>query len=444
MKLSSIILAAGQGTRMKSKFPKVLHKIMGKSLASWVIDAASECGAEEKVLVVGAGAELVRDEFGDSVQYAVQEQQLGTGHAVAQASEFIGKAKTVVVLCGDAPLITGQTLKSAYEYHVKNGNVATILTAELENPYGYGRITDEGIVEERDATPAQKLICEINSGMYFFESESLLGCIERLTDDNTQGEYYLTQTIEILLGDGEKVGKYKINSEEIYGINDRAQLSEAAEVIRMRIIQKHMENGVTIIDPKSTYISVDATIGMDTMIYPQTFLEGPTQIGEDCVIRQSRIFNSTVGNGTDIENSVVLKSSIGNGTHIGPFAYLRPNSAVGDNIKIGDFVEIKNSVIGNNTKISHLSYVGDADVGESVNLGCGVVVVNYDGAKKYRSVVKDNSFVGCNVNLVSPVTLNKNCFIAAGSTITQDVPENSLAIARSYQTIKENWKGRKK
>jgi bifunctional UDP-N-acetylglucosamine pyrophosphorylase/glucosamine-1-phosphate N-acetyltransferase len=446
--LMAVILAAGEGKRMKSKKSKVIHKVCGKPIIKWVYDAVKKSGIEDTVFVVGHRQDQVRECLGDQVSYAVQEKQLGTGHAVMQAEDFLkDKGGIVVVLYGDTPLISGRTITDAIGYHRENGNSATVITAELNDPTGYGRIVRNGkghflkIVEHKDAKGSEKDIREINSGIYCFNIKDLIEALKELGNDNSQGEYYLTDTLEILMNKGLKVGAIKIEDpNEILGINDRKQLVEASQIIRKRILEKHMASGVTIIDPDTVYIDEEVKIGIDTIIYPCAYLEGNTVIGEEAIIGpNSRLVNSKIGNGTEVNNSVVLDSSIGDNTHVGPFAYVRPSSSIGNNVKIGDFVEIKKSVIGDDTKISHLTYIGDAEVGKNVNLGCGVVVVNYDGKKKNKTVIGDNAFVGCNVNLVSPVEVKDNAYIAAGSTITEEVPENALAIARSRQVNKEDW-----
>lgn len=446
--LMALILAAGEGKRMKSKISKVMHKVAGKPLLEWVCRSVEKAGINDCIVVVGHKAEQVRAYMQDRVKYAFQDKQLGTGHAVMQAEEYLkDREGYIVVLCGDAPLITPETIYRTIEYHKQNNYSATVITAELSDPSGYGRIVRnkdgsvEKIVEHKDASEEERKIKEVNSSMYCFTISHLMDALKELNNNNSQGEYYLTDTVGILAGKGLKVGALKVDDpNEILGINDRVQLAEASEAMRKRILNGYMRSGVTIIDPSSTYIDDSVEIGTDTIIYPGTIIEGESKIGEDCIIGpNSRIVNSRIGNSAEVNSSVVLESTIGDGTHIGPFAYIRPDCDIGRNVKIGDFVEVKKSKIGDKTKISHLTYVGDAEVGKNVNLGCGVVFVNYDGKKKSKTIVGDNAFIGCNVNLISPVVVKNNSYIAAGSTITDEVPENSLAIARSRQVIKEDW-----
>ncbi|HHW66175.1 bifunctional UDP-N-acetylglucosamine diphosphorylase/glucosamine-1-phosphate N-acetyltransferase GlmU [Defluviitalea raffinosedens] len=445
--LSTVILAAGEGTRMNSKKSKVLHKMLGKSLIEHVMDAAKYAGSQKICLVIGHKGEEVREAIGDSVEYAVQKERLGTGHAVMQADSFIEEEGDILVLYGDTPLITGETLKNMIETHRKEKNGVTILSAIVEDPTGYGRIIrDEAgnfikIVEHKDASEEELKVREINGGMYCFQARLLKEALKELTNHNVQGEYYLTDTLHIILSKGYRVNAMIVkDSTEILGVNSRAQLSEVTQILKRRINKKFMDEGVTIIDPESTYIEPDVSIGIDTIIYPGSIIQGKTVIGEDCVIGpNARIDSAKIGNDVSIESSVILESEIGSNTTVGPFAYIRPNSKIGSHIKIGDFVEVKNSTIGNNTKVSHLTYIGDADVGENVNFGCGTVVVNYDGHKKHRTVIEDEAFIGCNTNLVSPVTIHKEAFIAAGSTITENVPARALGIARARQVNKENW-----
>ena len=450
--LLALVLAAGEGKRMKSKNSKVTHRICGRALIGWVSEAARNAGIDDCVYIVGHRSDQVMECLGKAQKYVLQEQQLGTGHAVMQARDHLtGKNGYAVVLYGDMPLIRPETISELIEAHRKGGNSATVITAEMEDPTGYGRIVRNAAgdvvknVEERDASAVEKAIREINTGIYCFTIKDLLDSLKELKNENSQGEYYLTDTLEILVKKGLKVGTIKVaDSDEIRGINDRVQLYEASEALRKRILEGYMRSGVTIIDPGSTYIDHGVEIGIDTVIYPGTMIEEGTVIGEDCRIGPgSRIAGSTVGSGVEIMNSVVLESTIGDNTRVGPFAYVRPNTRIGRNVRVGDFVEIKNSVIGDRSKVSHLTYVGDSDVGGNVNFGCGVVTVNYNGKKKYRTVIGDDAFIGCNVNLIAPVEVGRNAYVAAGSTITDDVPEDSLAIARQRQANKEGWVTRK-
>lgn len=445
---TSVILAAGMGTRMKSKMPKVIHRVCGKPLTKWVVDASYEAGAGDVLAIVGHKAEMVKETLGDVCKYALQAEQKGTGHAVMQAVDFIEKNEgSVVILNGDTPLITADTINKAIEYHTSSGNSATVITAILDDATGYGRIIRDAsgnvlkIVEHKDATDEERKINEINSGMYVFEAKSLLAALKELTPNNAQGEYYLTDTLEILLGKGEKVGAYAIaDNDEIRGINDRVQLNEAEAIMRKRINEYHMRNGVTMRLPDTIYIEADVEIGNDTEIGANVTLKSGTKIGSDCMIGQgSTLDKAIIGDNVDILNSVILNSSVDSGTHVGPFAYIRPNCKVGKDVKVGDFVEIKNSNIDDGTKISHLTYIGDSDVGKRVNFGCGTVTCNYDGKKKYRTTIGDDCFVGCNTNFVSPINVGDNAYIAAGSTITEDIPSKSLSIARARQVNKENW-----
>ena len=450
-KLTAVILAAGMGTRMKSETPKVLHKVCGKALAAWVAEAAKGAGAEEVVAVVGHKADMVEAALGTSLKYVLQKEQKGTGHAVMQAKQYINDG-IVIVLNGDLPLITAESVKKCKEFHEKSGNSATVITAVLPDASGYGRIVRDSagnvvnIVEDKDAAEKEKEIREINSGMYVFTAEALADALGKLTPNNAQGEYYLTDTLEILLTEGKKIGAYVIKDEdEIRGINDRVQLSEAEHIMQGRINKAHMKNGVTFILPESTIIESNVEIGKDTVIYPGAIIKSGTKIGERCTIgMNTQIDNSEIADDVNILSSVIIDSKVGAGTSVGPFAYLRPNSNVGKNVRVGDFVEIKNSNVDDGTKISHLTYVGDSDVGKRVNFGCGTVTVNYDGKKKYRTTIGDDCFIGCNTNLVAPVTVENGGYTAAGSTITDTVPEESLAIARARQVVKKEWKDRRK
>lgn len=452
MSLASIILAAGEGTRMKSKLPKVLHRVAGKTMVEHVMDAAAKIGSDRTVLVVGNGKAAVEAALeGRDVHYAHQSERLGTGHAVAIALEALGQEEHVLILCGDTPLLTAETLKALVDQHVTSGAHCTVLTAELPEPFGYGRIVRSpegqvlGIVEEKDAAPEEKAIREINSGVYAVRRDTLLSEVPRIGNDNAQKEYYLTDLIQLVRQSGGRVSAYKTADPiEISGVNSRVQLSECEKMLQSRIRRALMLSGVTLIDPDTVYADADVIVGSDTVIYPGCILEKGTVIGEDCVIGpNARLSNCRVGNGVTVKDSTLMDSAVGNDSTVGPYAYLRPGTSLGERVKVGDFVEIKNSRIGDDAKISHLTYVGDGDVGENVNLGCGVVFVNYDGKKKHRTVVEKDAFIGCNVNLVSPVTVGEGAYVAAGSTITKDVPEGALAIARDKQKNIEGWVKRK-
>lgn len=444
----AIILAAGEGKRMKSNTPKVLHKVCGKEMINHVIDNIRKSGVEEVSVVIGKGADKVRKGTESrNIFYSVQEEQLGTGHAVMCAEEFLkGKKGSVAIFVGDGPLITEETVTKLTKYHEEQKCSATVLTSIMSDPLKYGRIIRdsqgevEKIVEFKDCNEEEVKVNEINSGMYCFDIDTLLSTLGKLNNNNNQGEYYLTDVIEILKSESKKVGAISVDVEEITAVNSKVELSVANDIMRSRINRNHMDNGVIIMDTKSTYIECDVIIGQDTVVYPGNVIEGTTVVGENCVLySNNRITNSIIGDDVTVENSVVLNSKIGNNTTVGPFAYIRPETTIGDNARIGDFVEIKKSSIGDGTKVSHLTYIGDAEVGEKCNFGCGTVVVNYDGKAKYKTTIGNNVFIGCNTNLVSPVEVEDNTYIAAGSTITEKIPEGSLAIARARQINKENW-----
>ena len=356
----------------------------------------------------------------------------------------------MAIFTGDAPLITSETIKKLMEYHENNNFHGTILTSVIDNPSGYGRVLRESngevnkIVEHKDCLKEELEIKEINAGMYCFDIETLLEVLEKLDNDNAQGEYYLTDVIEILKEDEKKVGALIVNFEETMGVNSRVQLAEVETIMRKRINDIHLEKGVTIIDPNNTYIDCNVVIHNDCIIYPGNVIQGSTIIKENCTIYpNSRIVDSIIEKDVVIQNSVILQSNIGEKTTVGPFAYIRPYSNIGNCVRIGDFVEIKKSNIGNNTKVSHLTYIGDAEVGERCNFGCGTVVVNYDGKEKHKTIVGDDVFIGCNANLIAPVEVKDNSYIAAGSTITDEVPKGALAIARSRQVNKKGWVNKK-
>lgn len=413
----TLIMAAGKGTRMNSNKSKLVHKIYDRELVRRVVDLAKQIGSDDIVTVVGHLKEEVQAVLGDEVKYAYQEELLGTGHAVQQAKQYLeGKKGKVVILYGDVPIIRPDTLKNLISKSIKNKEYATLLTAIYENPTGYGRIIrDEGgnikgIVEEKDADPLQKKhIKEINSGIYCFDIEELLKAIDKIKPNNAQGEYYLTDVIKIMNDEGLKTGAVIVeDNTEILGVNDRAQLELLTRVLRMRINSFHMKKGVTIEDAATTYIYDDVKIGKDTVIHPNTIIKSGVVIGENC--------------------------------EIGPNAYIREGCKIGNNVKIGNSVELKKVKIGDNTKVPHLTYLGDCEVGENCNIGCGTITCNYDGKEKHKTKIGNNSFIGSNVNFVAPVTIGNDVIIGAGSTITENVPDGKLAIARERQIIKDKKK----
>jgi len=449
---TAVILAAGAGTRMKSSLPKVLHKVCGRPMIEHVINQVRRSGVEDIILVVGHGAEGVVSACTElGVRFAVQEEQLGTGHAVMQARELLPENGDVLILCGDTPLITGEGLAGFMEFHREGANDASVLTAELAEPYGYGRIIRDSrgglvkIVEQKDADENEKQVREINSGIFCFNAAILKSNLTKLKTDNSQNEYYITDVLGIAVREGGRTGAYLVaDAADIAGINTRVQLADAERVMRGRIAERHMLAGVTMIDPGAVYLDDTVEIGPDTVLYPGAFLTGKSVVGQGCVIGQnSRIEDSIIGDGVEVQSSTIIRSSVGDGSSIGPYAYLRPDSRIGKKVKIGDFVEVKNAIIGDYSKASHLSYIGDADVGRNVNIGCGVVFVNYDGKKKYRSTVRDGAFVGSNCNLVAPVVIEENAYVAAGTTVTRNVPNGSLCLGRVKEKHIEGWVQRK-
>lgn len=446
--LVSLILAAGKGTRMKSKLPKVLHKVAGKAMVERVLEAAQSIGAKRNVVIVGFGGDDVKAYLGDRAEYVTQLEQKGTGHAVQQAESVLGNHEgLILLLCGDTPLVTQQTLEQLLAHHKETGAAATVLTAYMDNPYGYGRIirneskSVERIVEEKDGTLDELKVHEVNTGMYIFDSKELWPCLTQLSDDNAQGELYITDVVSILVQAGKIVSAYMtMDSDESLGVNSRLQLAQAELILRNRTNLALMEAGVTLVDPHSTYIAPEVVVGSDTIIYPNTILEGNTVVGTNNILGpNTRLSNVIIGDNNHIHDSYAHDCEIKNDTVIGPFVHLRPDTVLSDKVKIGNFVEVKNSVVGVGTKLPHLSYIGDSDVGSKVNIGCGTITVNYDGKKKHRTTIEDGVFVGCNSNLVAPVTIGSESYVAAGSTITKDVPSRGLAFGRARQVVKENW-----
>lgn len=447
-KLVAVILAAGMGTRMKSKLPKVLHKVGGKAMLQRVLDAATGAGAAKKVVITGHCAELVNELIGSQAVNVYQKEQLGTGHAVMQAENELKDFKgTVMVLCGDTPLLDAGELRKFYEEHVQSGAAATVLTAMMPNPYGYGRIIRNsegnvaGIVEEKDATPEQKAITEINTGIFCFEAPLLFEVLHTLTNDNAQGEYYLTDVLSKLNGMGKKVGAaVTADNAMVMGVNSRRQLAEAEAELRERVLGRLMDSGVTVMDPASTFVGEDVKVGSDTVIYPYTWLEGATEIGSDCVIGPSvRLTNVKVGDEVEMQFTYGHDCVVKNKVVMGPYVHLRPDTVLEEKVKIGNFIEVKNSHVGYGTKLPHLSYIGDSDIGSGVNIGCGCIMVNYDGKKKHRTTIGNDAFIGCNSNLVAPVTIGDGAYVGAGSTITKEVPADALGIARAKQKNIEGW-----
>lgn len=448
MKVIGLVLAAGQGTRMKSKLSKVMHPICGKPMIGHVLDTLEQLNTDRNVVIIGHDAQTVQDYIGERASFALQAEQLGTGHAVMQAEQLLKDEEGMtIILCGDTPLIQASSLNQLLALHKQSGAAGTILTARLDDPFGYGRIVrdEEGdvarIVEQKDCTADEAAIQEINTGTFCFDNRKLFAALQQVNNHNAQQEYYLTDVIGILQKQGDKIQAHCLEDErESIGINDRVMLAEAERTLRERINTMHMQNGVTLIDPERTYIDAEVKIGMDTVIYPGASISGQTIIGEGCVIGPNcDIIGSTIQDRSEIRHSVLRDAHIGCDTNVGPYAHLRPGARIGNDVRIGDFVEIKNAAIGDQTTIAHLSYVGDAHVGKQVNIGCGAITVNYDGYNKHHTEIEDGAFIGSNVNLIAPIKVGKDAFVVAGSTITNDVEGNSLAIARVKQTNKPEY-----
>lgn len=449
-----VILAAGLGTRMKSGLTKALHPAAELPLVQHVLNAAAGLEPEKIVLVLGHQADRVRTAVATSgADIVIQTEQLGTGHAVQQAREALaGASGPVMILCADTPLITTATLLSVADRHRTSRAAVTLVTAFAENPFGYGRIVRgkggvSAVVEEKDATAAQKKIREVNAGMYCFDPKFLLPALTQLGRSNAQGEYYLPDTIEIARKKKRIVSAFVCSdTEEVLGVNSRSDLSRAEAVIRRRINGRWMAEGVSMLDPGSTFVGMEASLGRDVVLYENVRIEGTTKIGDNCVIYPGcRIRNSVLADGVTIkDHSVVEEAVIAAAASIGPFAHLRPGAVIGEKARIGNFVEVKKSTIGAGSKANHLSYIGDATVGRDVNIGAGVITCNYDGYDKYRTVIEDNVFVGSDAQLVAPVRVGSGAVIAAGATITRDVPADALAINRLPQEIREGFASRRR
>lgn len=448
--LVAVIMAAGKGTRMKSKLPKVMHSLAGKTLIEHVLDTVTQVGIERPLVIVGHGREEIESRISERAELVVQTEQLGTGHAVMQALPYLDGAQTVLVLSGDQPLLKTETLQALIELHEAQGASATVLTAYMDQPFGYGRVIKNGenlvkIVEEKDATLDERQIKEMNTGTYCFKGSALKDALTKITPQNAQGEYYLTEVFDVFLRQGEKMLTYcTADSHEALGINSRAQLAEAEAILRERILDHWMSEGVTLVDPSSTFIDADVELTQDVTILPFTRLMGKTRIEEDAVIGpQTSLENCAVGCGSEVTYTVAKDAVIGERCHIGPFAYLRPGTKLEAEVKVGDFVEIKNSWIEMGSKVPHLSYIGDTHVGKSVNIGAGTITCNYDGVNKHPTKIGDYAFIGSNTNLVAPLEVGEHAVTGAGSTITKNVPARALAVERSPQVIKEHWHKRK-
>lgn len=443
-----VVLAAGKGTRMKSKLYKVLHKVCGKTMVEHVVDAARSVNPAKIVTVVGTGAGEVEKVLDGKSDFAFQEKQLGTGDAVMTAKEELGdKDGATLVVTGDTPLFTTETFDELFKYHAEKGNAATVLTAEAPNPFGYGRIIrdDQGnvlrIVEQKDGKPEELKVKEINTGVFCFDNKKLFEALKHVDNNNAQGEYYLTDVLEILRNSGERVGAYKMpDFSESLGVNDRIALAQATKTMQRRINEEHMRNGVSFIDPDTAYIDAGVKIGNDTVIEGNVVIKGNTEIGSDCYITNgSRIVDSKIGNHVTITSSTLQEAEMDDNTDIGPNSHLRPKAVIRKGAHIGNFVEIKKAEIGENSKVGHLTYVGDATLGKDINVGCGTIFSNYDGVKKFHTNVGDHSFIGAGSTLIAPINVADHTFIAADSTITKDVDKYDMAIARGRQVNKPDY-----
>lgn len=443
-----VVLAAGKGTRMKSKLYKVLHKVCGKTMVEHVVDAAQGVNPAEIVTIVGTGAGDVEKVLADKFKFAFQEKQLGTGDAVMTAREELGdKDGATLVVTGDTPLFTTDTFNELFKYHAEKGNAATVLTAEAPNPFGYGRIIrdDQGnvlrIVEQKDGKPEELKVKEINTGVFCFDNKKLFEALKHVNNDNAQGEYYLTDVLEILRNSGERVGAYKMpDFSESLGVNDRIALAQATKTMQRRINEQHMRDGVSFIDPDTAYIDADVKIGNDTVIEGNVVIKGNTEIGSDCYITSgSRIVDSKIGNNVTVTSSTVEEAEMDDNTDIGPNSHLRPKAIIRKGAHIGNFVEIKKAEIGENTKVGHLTYVGDATLGKDINIGCGTIFSNYDGVKKFHTNVGDHAFIGAGSTLIAPINVADHAFIAADTTVTKDVNKYDMAIGRGRQVNKPDY-----
>ena len=443
-----VVLAAGKGTRMKSRLYKVLHQVCGKTMVEHVVEAAQAIKPDKIVTVVGNGAEEVKKVLAGKSEFALQEKQLGTGDAVLTAKDQLaGEKGATLVITGDTPLFTSETFQKLFDYHQNKGNAATVLTAQAPNPYGYGRIIRDDqdnvlrIVEQKDGSPEDLKVKEINTGVFCFDNQLLFEALTHVDNQNAQGEYYLTDVLEILRNEGQRIGAYRMRDfSESIGVNDRIALAQATKIMQQRINEKHMANGVTFIDPATAYIDADVKIDCDTVIEGNVVIKGKSVIGRNCLITSgSRIVDSQIGDCVTVTSSTIEDSQMDEQTDIGPNSHLRPGSIIRKHAHIGNFVEVKNAEIGENSKVGHLTYVGDATLGKDINVGCGTIFANYDGVKKDHINVGDHAFIGSGATLVAPVNIADHAFVAADSTITKDVQRYDMAIARGHQVNKPDY-----
>ncbi len=445
--LDVIILAAGLGTRMKSKTIKILHRAAGRPIVDYVLDLAAEVSARPPVLVVGYQRELVQQHVGDRARYAVQESPRGTGHAVLCAEPFVS-ARNVLILSGDVPLARIETLRRLMDEHVRQQNALTVLTMKPSDPAKYGRVLRDAagavlrIVEAKDATDEEKRIDEVNAGIYVFDTAHLFPNLHRVKPNNAQGEYYLTDVVSMIRAAGKRVGAVLVDDPtEATGVDSRAQLATVEAEIQRRVVERLMRDGVTFRNPETVVIDSTVSIGPDSVVYPFVTIEGTTTIGRDCVIEPNvHLTNVTIGNDVHVKTGTVAEDAvIEDEASVGPYAHLRPGTRLGRHVKIGNFVETKKAEFGEGAKASHLSYIGDAEVGAEVNIGAGTITCNYDGVQKLRTIIEDEVFIGSDTQLVAPVRVRRGAYIGAGSTITKDVPPHSLALSRAEQVVKEDW-----
>ncbi|MDQ7819758.1 MAG: bifunctional UDP-N-acetylglucosamine diphosphorylase/glucosamine-1-phosphate N-acetyltransferase GlmU [Armatimonadota bacterium] len=440
----AVVLAAGQGTRMRSDRPKVLHPVCGRPLIWHVVTSLQDAGIADPVVVVGQGADQVRAALGSGARYVEQPEPRGTGHAVLVALPHLPQdGRPVLVLYGDTPLLTARTLQALVDLHRRTRAAATLLTAEMPDPTGYGRVVRDAagrvrrIVEEADCSPEERQIREINAGTYVFEPGPLADALASLSPDNAQGEYYLTDAVGWMLSRGHPVEALKTSADEVVGVNSRRDLAAAEALMRRRILESLMDAGVTVVDPVTTYVHAGVTVGPDTVIHPHSFLEGATVVGRGCVIGPgARLVDTVLGDGVRVVASTVEGSEVGEGSSIGPYSRLRPGTRVGRGVEIGNFAELKNATVGDHTKVHHMCYLGDATVGARVNIGAGTITCNYDGRRKHHTVIEDEAFIGSDTMLVAPVRVGRGAVTGAGSVVTKDVPAGAVAVGVPARVIR--------